>query len=353
MTEWLGDALALARDGRRAVLVTVAAVRGSAPREIGARMLVTDAETVGTIGGGQLEYRCAEIACDALRQPGTARLRRFPLGADCGQCCGGVVDVLFEPLDGSAAWLAAAGRLRSEGTPCALLARFDGNGLAHAVVTASGVVAGDWAAWPDAATLALARRSLSERRTMCNRLASGIVLVEPLAHSDFVIAVFGAGHVGAATVGVLATLDASIRWIDSRREFLPARVPCNVQTLWSDAPAREVAALPPGAYCLVMTHSHPLDLEICGRVLERGDLAYLGLIGSRSKRRRFEQRLAAAGYTRLERLTCPIGIAGVTGKAPSEIAIATAAELLKLRGERQAAAAAPIADLGPFAGRRA
>ena len=85
--------------GERACLVTVTNVRGSAPRDAGTRMLVTKTSTVGTIGGGQLEYQCTRIAADRIRA-GEMNYegfnRRFPLGSNCGQCCGGVVDVLFE-----------------------------------------------------------------------------------------------------------------------------------------------------------------------------------------------------------------------------------------------------------------
>lgn len=355
MTDWVDDALALAREGRRAMLVVVAGVRGSAPREPGARMIVTAGETIGTIGGGQLEYRCTQIACDALRQPrgGAAFLRRFPLGADCGQCCGGVVDVLFEPLEAAAAWLETIGRLVDGGEASALVTRLDTASVTHAVVTATGDAGPDPASFCDDALRRLACETLARRCAATVRSAEATVLIESVAPPDFVIAVFGAGHVGAATVAVLGTLDARVRWVDSRRGMLPERVPRNVQVLETDAPADEVGAMPPGAYYLVMTHSHPLDLDICVRVLERGDFAYLGLIGSRSKRRNFERRLAAAGVTGLERLTCPIGVAGVSGKAPAEIAIAATAEILKIRSERRSAETPAVERLSPVKGRGA
>ena len=355
MTEWVDNARALAREGRRAMLVVVAGVRGSAPREPGARMIVTAGETIGTIGGGQLEYRCTQIACDVLRQPrgGPAFLRRFPLGADCGQCCGGVVDVLFEPLEAAAAWLETIGRLCDGGEASALVTRLDKGSVTHAVVTATGDAGPDAPFFCDDALRRLACETLARRCTATVRSAEATVLIEPVASPDFVIAVFGAGHVGAATVAVLGTLDARIRWVDSRRGILPERVPRNVQVVATDAPASEVGAMPPGAYYLVMTHSHPLDLDICSRVLQRGDFAYLGLIGSRSKRRNFERRLAAAGLTGLERLTCPIGVAGVSGKAPAEIAIAAAAEILKIRSERRGAETPAVDRLSPVKGRGA
>ena len=82
-----------------------------------------------------------------------------------------------------------------------------------------------------------------------------------------------------------------------------------------------------------MTHSHALDFELSLRILRRVDFRYFGLIGSATKRRSFEHRLADRGIARsqLSRMRCPIGIAGVTGKEPGVIAVAVAAQLLGLR----------------------
>ncbi len=91
--------------------------------------------------------------------------------------------------------------------------------------------------------------------------------------------------------------------------------------------------MPAGSSFLVMTHSHPVDLDICMRVLRREDFAYCGLIGSLSKRRRFERLMKKQGLSisEIERLVSPIGVAGVGGRKPMEIAIAVAAELLQFR----------------------
>ena len=162
------------------------------------------------------------------------------------------------------------------------------------------------------------------------------VLFEPVVSSDLNIAVFGAGHVGVATVNALSSLDSNIRWIDSRRNIFPEHLPGNVQIIESGRPELEVAAMPAGACYLVMTHSHPLDLDIIQQILGRGDFNYCGLIGSRSKRHRFEKRLRQQGMaqSRIDKLTCPIGIDGIDGKKPAEIAIAVAAELLQMSEAR-------------------
>jgi xanthine dehydrogenase accessory factor len=90
-----------------------------------------------------------------------------------------------------------------------------------------------------------------------------------------------------------------------------------------------------------MTHSHALDEALAEHILARDDYAYFGLIGSASKRRQFEKRLAARGVERprLDRMTCPIGLAGITGKEPDVIAIAVAAELLLINSRRLAVVA--------------
>ena len=106
MNEWIDELSDLSAAGKPAVLVTVARIRGSAPREAGARMIVTETESIGTIGGGQLEHQCVHIAAGLLGGDETPVLRTFPLGPALGQCCGGVVDILFEPIaSGLPDWL--------------------------------------------------------------------------------------------------------------------------------------------------------------------------------------------------------------------------------------------------------
>src|SRR5690606_22315566 len=104
------------------------------------------------------------------------------------------------------------------------------------------------------------------------------LLLEPFGVPEMSIALFGAGHVGSAVVAAMAGLDCEIRWIDGRRGVFPAAVPGNVQVIESGEPVREIGAMPPGAFYLVMTHSHPLDFEICQAALGREDFAYVGLI---------------------------------------------------------------------------
>lgn len=331
MTAWIGPLVDLVDRGLPVVAVTVAGTRGSTPRETGATMLVTADDTVGTIGGGQLEYECTRIAAGMLGVDDRPVRRTFPLGASMGQCCGGVADVLFRPVGSMAPWFDELAELHRARQPAVLVTDLDGEGGVEIVRTDRTIAD---TSLPEA--LARAARKLIDDRS--GSAVEGGWLFEPVFDSDFDIAVFGAGHVGSAVVSTLAGLDCNIRWIDSRRGVFGA-VPGNVRAIETADPAREVLALPPAAFYLVMTHSHAIDLDITSRILERGDAAYCGLIGSRSKRRRFEKRMLAAGLpaARFDDLRCPIGVDGISGKRPAEIAIAVAAELLRVREARGAA----------------
>lgn len=330
MNEWIDELADLCAADEQAVLVTVAGIRGSAPREIGAKMIVTARETIGTIGGGQLEYQCTRIAVGLLQET-QLLLRSFPLGSSMGQCCGGVVEILFEPLgDGMPAWLRDLRALHGQREPAVIATRISRSSPSKVVVTADQV----YGIEEDEARSGLVSRARSildgERRPHRNVQE----LYEPVVVPDLNIAVFGAGHVGTAVVDLLSALECNIRWVDSRRNIF-RHVPANARAIEASDPALEVAAMPFGSFFLVMTHSHALDFDICDRILRRNDARYCGLIGSLSKRRRFAKRFRQQGMSReqVDSLICPIGIAGISGKKPAEIAVAAAAEILKVNSQ--------------------
>jgi xanthine dehydrogenase accessory factor len=159
------------------------------------------------------------------------------------------------------------------------------------------------------------------------------VLFEIVTPTTWQIAVFGAGHVGRALVALLGTLDCRVQWIDARTDAFPLELPTNIARVIDPQPVERVAKLPAGAFVLVMTHDHALDFDIVAAALPRADLPYVGLIGSETKRARFVSRLRRAGLSAeaIRRLVCPIGVDGAGGKAPAEIAIAVAAQLLQTR----------------------
>lgn len=162
------------------------------------------------------------------------------------------------------------------------------------------------------------------------------LLLECFPACAFNIALFGAGHVGRALATILAELPCRVRWHDPRAGVFPPAVASNIDTVELKNPFAAVEDCPPGAFYLVMTHSHDLDFELCEAALSRADIRYLGLIGSASKAASFGSRLRKKGFTdaELARLTCPIGIDSIPGKTPMEIAIAIAAELLEISGQK-------------------
>ena len=321
---WLGSMrgswpLAVCRllEGREPVVVRVliAAVRGSSPSEPGACMLVSRAGIHGTIGGGNLEWQAMQAAESLLRagaETSSVDLRRLVLGRELGQCCGGVVQLWLErftPLDLPLLRRAAG---VSGGAGCAaIVSELSGRGIV--------------------------RRRLEEQTLRCEPqlqfAASGesAILIEPLQAEHPALWLYGAGHVGQALVRVLAELPFEVTWVDSRAELLPGPLPDNVHTVCVETPVSTVQLAPAAARFLVMTHDHALDYSLCRAILERGDFAWLGLIGSKSKAARFRSRLARDGLTpdAIHRLVCPIGVEGIASKWPAAIAVGVAAQLLQ------------------------
>lgn len=253
-----------------AVLVRVESTQGSAPREAGTWMAVWADGLTATIGGGQLEFQATKEARELLAGTRAAfdGIQRYPLGPSLGQCCGGVMFLSYR-------------RITAADAP------------------------------------ALQRELVAQLKP---------------------VALFGGGHVGAALARLLAALPFGVRWIDSRDGVFPDELPAQIDTEHSEPVQDAVAALAPGSRVLIMSFSHAEDLDIViaclKRLRERNDLPYIGLIGSKTKWATFSHRLEARGFTadELARITCPIGVPGITGKEPEVIAVAVAAQLLQSLG---------------------
>jgi xanthine dehydrogenase accessory factor len=313
MRGWLRPLMQALERGEAAVLVHVAELKGSGPREVGAQMLVTEADFSGTIGGGELEHSALREARELL-SVGRAGLRRYALGPELNQCCGGSVLLAFEPFaPADRAWLRKLMNRAEEPNPCFRSLRIDEIGQLRR----------GWSA-PEAeleaefvAEFADGHLTIRER-------------VNPTAQALWL---FGAGHVGRAVARAMQPLGFAMTWIDGRAGQLPEPPLPGVKQLALAMPELVVDEAPKDAVFLVMTHSHPLDEAVCEAALRRGDFAYLGLIGSATKRARFVKRLGEAGIPAkaLERLTCPIGLPGIESKEPAAIAASVAADLLMRR----------------------
>ena len=341
MNDWIATLRSRLGNETSVVRVVVAGVVGSAPREAGACMLVGERDGTpvlsGSIGGGHLEWRAMAVARCMLASNAnaTTRFDRLSLGATLGQCCGGAVDLWFERFD------AADAGDRAFVEEAYAASRVGAVTLETVIAHSAGEIAHSAMGKPE--------RRLQEGvpeatpRIIMSRmdaLKSGR-LVERIDPAGAPLWLFGAGHVGAALVNVLSALPVRITWVDSREEQLSAMpvLPANVTALAADDPAAEVMDAPRGAYFLVMTHSHDMDDDICRAVMDRGDSAWAGLIGSKSKGAKFVHRWERHGYRREEiaRITCPIGVPGIAGKLPAAIAIAVAAQVLQVMEAHAAA----------------
>ncbi|MBZ8135101.1 xanthine dehydrogenase accessory protein XdhC [Afifella sp. IM 167] len=156
------------------------------------------------------------------------------------------------------------------------------------------------------------------------------------------IYVFGAGHVGRALALALAPLPFRTSVVDAREELL-TDLPAGVETVWTALGEAVVAEAPPGSAVIVATHSHAIDFAITQAALKRDDLAYTGMIGSKTKRAQFERWACREGLQRatFDRLVLPIGGTALRDKRPPVIAALVAAEvttsLIKWRSEPPAA----------------
>jgi xanthine dehydrogenase accessory factor len=326
--------LAQVLETRHCVMVTLNLIVGSAPREAGSRMIVTATGTLGSIGGGQLEFEATMFAQKWIADGRTPRQEHqaYALGPALNQCCGGTVTLLFERFPpGSPSWLNQLLEMERDRQMVVLASAIDRSEPFKTLIEPDGIKGSE----------SFVPHVIRERGTKLLQEAgeSGVDTVETPDESWWLeclgvpnrrLFLFGAGHVGQAVARQLSGLPFEVTWIDGRPDTFPARTGPNIVTVQSDDAPAEAGKAPPGSLFVVMTHSHQLDEDICFEVLSREDFSWLGLIGSVTKRRRFILRLAQRGIDdeTLARLVCPIGLSGIKGKQPATIALSLAAQLM-------------------------
>jgi xanthine dehydrogenase accessory factor len=141
--------------------------------------------------------------------------------------------------------------------------------------------------------------------------------------------VFGAGHVGDALAMALSLAPLRVVLVDTREDELMASTVPRVETCLTAMPEAVVRDAPPGSSFVVLTHDHALDFLIAAEALRRTDAAYVGMIGSKTKRATFRNWLTREiGRPELfDGLVCPIGGTAVKDKRPAVIAALAAAEI--------------------------
>ncbi|MDG2407196.1 MAG: xanthine dehydrogenase accessory protein XdhC [Paracoccaceae bacterium] len=245
----------------KVVQISVDQVRGSAPRNSGTEMFVSSTACLGTIGGGQLEFRAIAAARSLFDNPQSETDLTIPLGPEIGQCCGGYVTLTLQQMD-------------------------------HLKTVQS-----------------LQKATQKE---------------QALPH----IYIFGAGHVGRALAAALLALPVSICLIDSRQAELDqaeAAIPQKV----TPVPEADIRQAPPSSAFVILTHDHALDFQLAAEALSRPDAAYVGMIGSKTKRNTFENWIKRQQDSLdTTALICPIGGTTLRNKRPEVIAAFVTTELL-------------------------
>ena len=326
------------QQGHNVVLCSIIASSGSTPRGAGAKMAVLeDGSTVGTVGGGAVEYH-TELLAREIHQTRQSQTKGFNLSkndvADIGMICGGAVTVYFQFLDAE-----NAETREMIGHICALLSANRNSWLILAMedgkIWSMGTYdAEDGLRYTDAIGLEELQPMLKTRAVLKQDAPS--YYVEPLVIAGTVY-VFGGGHVAQELVPVLSHLNFRTVVFEERQEFCNAACfPTAAETILGDfSHIGEKIQLKPEDYAIIMTRGHMADRAVLEQVL-RAHPAYVGVIGSRKKIAVTNQIMWDAGLTKedTDRVHAPIGLE-IGAETPAEIAISIAGELIAFRAGLQ------------------
>lgn len=314
MQKLLETLLGQQEKGNDTVLCTIVASRGSTPRGTGAQMLAGESGLLcGTIGGGSAEWRALQLCRTLLRERRSTR-EHFTMhpngGGDIAMVCGGEVEV-------DLCFIGAKDAHWHQVAECALQ-RMDAR-------------QGGYLLWNDD-NCAL----LDEERGLLTGVEDNEMISLALPIGERCI-VFGGGHVAAALVPLLKTVDFRVTVVDDRPAFArKERFPDAAEVLTGDYEAIDkVVSVTDRDYVVVMTNGHSADYAVQRQVLPKNP-AYIGVIGSRSKTAFVAEKLRSAGIPQeqIDRVHAPIGTA-ILAVTPAEIAVSIAGEMIRERALRR------------------
>jgi xanthine dehydrogenase accessory factor len=326
-----------AASGRRVALATVVRAQGSAPRPVGATMVVAgDGEMAGSVSGGCVENDVVLHAIEAL-DTGEGRLVTYGIADDeafaVGLACGGTIEVLIRPAPGPEVRSAAARLVAAERSGAVATVASGPDAGAVAVLDASGdTLAGGL---PDevAADVAADVPALVDiERSRMLRYGEREVLVETIVPEPQLV-VFGAVHIAQPLCAMARIAGFRVTVTDPRPAFAtPERFP-EASRVLPGQPADVVAGLDLDrrTYAVVLNHDARHEDPVLVALL-RSEARYIGAMGSRRTHALRLDRMREAGFGEadLERIHGPIGL-DIGAVAPAEIAVAILAEMIRAR----------------------
>ncbi len=324
--------------GQELAVAMVVRVQGSAPRPVGARMIVsTTGQLAGSVSGGCVESAVYEEMMDVL-QGGLPRVLHFGITEDMtwevGLACGGIIDVFVHKLD--RALVETFKHYVEQSEPLALVTAMAGGPEigACALVTRERVVKGE----VDQSTLAAARKLLSTRAAsgMVHEVTPGVqVFLEPFLPPPMLV-VIGGVHIAIPLIKFAQELGFYVVVADPRAKFANReRFPQadEVRVEWPDQTFAHLH-VDDATYVVILTHDPKIDEPALAATL-KSDAAYIGVIGSRGTHAARFERMAKKGITaeQLRRVYAPIGL-DLGGRTPEEIALSIIAEVVAVKNGR-------------------
>jgi xanthine dehydrogenase accessory factor len=344
MEKIFSETIESVKQGLPVVWAVIANQSGSSPRSLGSRMIIrSDGSIAGSIGGGRLEADVLNEAKSLFSSPRRSLLHFKLTGKDAAETdmiCGGLVDILLEPLRPDDASLLpflykiqevirGKGLLITSLTAGAV-ALF---GDAHLLLKENGTIFGGLPVNPEELKAYLPTQT---SRVLCGQEGTPALLVEPVMALPMLY-IFGGGHVSLYLARLARTVDFRIAVMDDRPEFAnPDRFPFADEILLRPYDrAIEGLSLDENAYVVIVTRGHLHDLEVLRQVI-KSEARYIGMIGSRQKKNLIFKKLLEEGVPqqRLDQVYAPIGL-NINAETPAEIAVSIVAELIRIRTGKQ------------------
>ena len=333
------------RKGTPFAVAAILSHKGSTPRTSGSRMIVLPDGTIqGTIGGGLVEATVRDV-CLSLIPEKTCRIQTFSLNrelkAGLDMVCGGSLTVLMETLVPGPELISVFQALADQaqaGKKGILVSRLSTGTpegaftLEKSLVLPDGTVKGPCPV-PGPLVEDIRHNRFSGEFPTVHANGLELFIIQPMPPSDTLF-IFGAGHVGFQLAQLAHFTGFSTVVTDDREEFAnETRFPHarQIRVLPEFKQAFDGLDIDDHAYIVILTRGHLHDQTVLEQALNTAP-AYIGMIGSRTKRNKTYDTLMKKGISeeRLNTVYSPVGLA-IGAQTPAEISISIMAEIIGVR----------------------